>query len=228
TGAAGACRRAPSSFSIHLSRCGRLQGANQSGTLRRWRRTAVSSHRQAENTSVGDRMRSPALLLPAIVSLGCALLPVALAAQRAEPRAALGVVDESRPPEPPSRVFEAAKGASLSSLAALGEAASEAGDRLRAVAEWNARGAVPRRNGFDRELPAPVAVDLGGDLLARPDGGYRGGILARRAGDLVWGAQVSVAGAFRLRLHLDRVHLPAGARLWVYGADGLSSRPFGA
>ncbi|HXO20840.1 MAG TPA: hypothetical protein VOA87_13060 [Thermoanaerobaculia bacterium] len=173
-------------------------------------------------------MRSPALLLPAIVSLGCALLPVALAAQRAEPRAALGVVDESRPPEPPSRVFEAAKGASLSSLAALGEAASEAGDRLRAVAEWNARGAVPRRNGFDRELPAPVAVDLGGDLLARPDGGYRGGILARRAGDLVWGAQVSVAGAFRLRLHLDRVHLPAGARLWVYGADGLSSRPFGA
>jgi hypothetical protein len=49
---------------------------------------------------------------------------------------------------------------------------------------------------------------------------------ASSANARVWGTRVRVAGAWRLRLHLEKVSLPAGTRLWVWGA-GEEPRPFG-
>jgi lysyl endopeptidase len=55
-----------------------------------------------------------------------------------------------------------------------------------------------------------------------------GGVLAQTSfSTLAWGGKVRVGGAYRLRLHLSRVALPAGARLWVHGA-GRTVGPFGA
>ncbi len=143
-------------------------------------------------------------------------LAAPLAAQRIAPAEARGVVDESARPAPPLRLFEAAGGRPLAVLPA---AASAAAASVRAMQAWNAGRNLPRRNGFARPLPAPQEVLLTGG--SAPSAGERvaGGVLRADAGDLVWATQVRVEGAWRLRLHLDRVHLPAGARLWVYGEE---------
>jgi len=117
----------------------------------------------------------------------------------------------------------------LAPLAELGAAALEAPDRIAALRAWNESHHVPLHNGFERPLPAPRTVELTAGLVAR--GAvveHAGGLVVATALDKVaWGATVRVADAFRLRLHLSRVSLPAGARLWVTGA-GHTAGPFGA
>jgi hypothetical protein len=110
-------------------------------------------------------------------------------------------------------------------LAQLPAAAVGARDELAAVDAWNAAGRRPAKNGFRRRLPLPQRVRLSG---APESGSWDGGALARRAGgELVWGARVDVANAYRLRLHLTGVALPAGTRIWIWG-DGETRGPFGA
>ncbi|HEY0781464.1 MAG TPA: hypothetical protein VGE98_03350, partial [Thermoanaerobaculia bacterium] len=72
-------------------------------------------------------------------------------------------------------------------------------------------------NGFARDLEAPVAVALDVAQPAPAAGAFR-----KLAHSLVWGGEVRVDSAYRLRLHLADVHLPAGTRLWIYGEDGLA------
>ncbi len=148
--------------------------------------------------------------------LGGALLAAPLAAQQIAPREALGVVDERSLPAPPSHLFESSGANPLASLPAAAQAAEGS---LREMQAWNAAGGLPRRNGFARDLPRVQDVALSRAALSA--GASPGSALSRdAAGDLIWASQVRVAEAWRLRLHLDRVHLPAGARLWVYGGEG--------
>lgn len=103
---------------------------------------------------------------------------------------------------------------SQAAQATLRRAAEGALDRLDAMTLRNLSGALPLQNGFARSLPSPVRMLASAVSSAVP------------AGSRVWGTRVRVAGAWRLRLHLERVNLPAGTRLWVWGA-GEAPRPFG-
>jgi|HubBroStandDraft_3_1064219.scaffolds.fasta_scaffold01386_4 hypothetical protein len=142
------------------------------------------------------------------------ILPGSLSAQRAEPRYLPQPVGE-----PAAKALASPSPALVQALAAtagvgLRGAREGAADQLAAMAAWNARGGRPTQIGFARRLPAPLEL--------RPE--------PSRAGLQIWGAKVRVPQASRLRLHLEGVTLPAGARLWVWGAAGPgdSPRPFGA
>lgn len=113
-------------------------------------------------------------------------------------------------------------------LAELLAADPQAQARLAELRAWNQARRVPLRNGFDRALPAPAAVQLAAEQLDTPLAEHAGGMVAQPTFDrLAWGAAVRVERAWRLRLHLARVHLPQGTRLWVHG-EGESAGPFGA
>jgi hypothetical protein len=116
----------------------------------------------------------------------------------------------------------------LAPLAELGDAAVEAPDRIAALRAWNEGRHLPLHNGFERPLPAPRRVELSAGLVAANSvAEHAGGLAVQTAFDkLAWGATVRVANAFRLRLHLSRASLPAGARLWITGA-GHTVGPFG-
>lgn len=105
---------------------------------------------------------------------------------------------------PPLRLVQAA--------AELRRAAEGALDRMDAMTLRNLSGSLPVQNGFSRPLPSPVRMRLA--------------TAASSTDARVWGTRVRVAGAWRLRLHLEKVSLPAGTRLWVWGA-GEEPRPFG-
>jgi len=130
-------------------------------------------------------------------------VPAPLALRQAEP--------------PPLRIAERSSSEPMMSLPAAQVAAH---DQLSALEQWNAAGRLPVRNGFSRPLAESHRVELDARSEAaarvrRADGGW----LARTPdGDLVWGTQVAVDQAARLRLHLTDVHLPPATRFWVYAA----------
>lgn len=127
-------------------------------------------------------------------------------------------------PDPPARIAESFGVAPLAELAAARDGAP---DELRALVAHNRSGGRPLQNGFSRPLPVPRRVRFDGSM-AGAAGRHDGGAFLRSGGArAVWGAEVRVEEAHRLRLHLDNVRLPAGTRLWVYGRDGVASRPFG-
>ncbi|HXO26890.1 MAG TPA: hypothetical protein VOA80_06075 [Thermoanaerobaculia bacterium] len=116
----------------------------------------------------------------------------------------------------------------LAPLAELGNAATAAPDRIEKMRTWNEGHHRPLHNGFERPLPAPRQVELSAGLVAAGSvAEHAGGLAIQSAFDkLAWGGMVRVANAFRLRLHLSGVKLPAGARLWVTGG-GQTVGPFG-
>jgi lysyl endopeptidase len=127
------------------------------------------------------------------------------------------------------RALRLAETASIEPLAVLRPASEGAADQLDAIAAWNRSGGEPEKNGFARPLPIPKSVRFTRDLLVRQPAKLAGGaLLAPPSGGLVWGAELRVAGARRLRLHLADVRLPAGTRLWVSGEDGREEVPFEA
>jgi hypothetical protein len=114
-------------------------------------------------------------------------------------------------------------------LHALPPASAGASDLLASLRAWNAAGRLPLRNGITRTLASPAAVRLSGLQAAVPPAAPRpfaGGLLAAGAGELTWGTRVTVKDAYRLRLHLADVHLPAGTRMWVQAPSG-TPREFG-
>ena len=127
--------------------------------------------------------------------------------------------------EPPARVAE---GFGVAPMASLADARSGAADQLSALEAWNRSGRLPLRVGIVRPLPLSRTVPFTPDLATRAAGPLAGGAFVRASGGTtVWGGAVTVADAYRLRLHLADVYLPAGARLWVYGDDGAAEGPFG-
>jgi hypothetical protein len=116
----------------------------------------------------------------------------------------------------------------LAPLGELGDATIEAPAHLEALRAWNEAGHLPVHNGFERPLPAVRRIELTTGLVAvNPVAEHAGGLAVMTALDKVaWGGKVRVANAWRLRLHLSGVALPAGARLWVHGS-GHTTGPFG-
>jgi lysyl endopeptidase len=119
------------------------------------------------------------------------------------------------------RALRLADRSGVEPLAVLQEARIAARERLEAIAAWNRAGRRPMKDGFARPLAVPQPVRFTGDLLVRQPGRLAGGaLLLPPSGGLVWGSEVQVEGAYRLRLHLSDVRLPRGARMWVYGENG--------
>ncbi|HSL85056.1 MAG TPA: hypothetical protein VLF66_19955, partial [Thermoanaerobaculia bacterium] len=125
---------------------------------------------------------------------------------------------------PPLRLAEAQE---VPFLAELRPAREGAVDQIAAVAAFNQATTCKRKNGFSRPLPLDRAVRLDGSLLTQAAGTSSGGAFVRSADGVVWGAQVRVEDAWRVRLHLSDVHLPRDARMWVYGEGGSAAGPFG-
>lgn len=172
--------------------------------------------------------RASKSLLPflAVAVLLAALAPAGLAAQSvdilvAPPSAAL----QAGPSGPPLRIAERF---GVEPLATLAEAAVAAREEIEAVMEWNAAGRRPMKDGFVRPLPLPRLVAFPESVTTSPASLHAGGALVRHARDtVVWGAEIRVEGAHRLRAHLDDVRLPEGVRLWVYGQGDEAAGPFG-
>jgi len=121
-----------------------------------------------------------------------------------------------------------AERAGVSPLATLTDAVRGAGDQLAALRAWNESGRRPLQSGFVRSLPLDHLVRFDGDLPVGA-GPHDGGLLVRAGGTrLVWGGEVVVDKAFRIKLHLRNVDLPSDSRLWVYGEDGQAKGPFGS
>ncbi len=151
----------------------------------------------------------------------------AVAAERTEmPPAQLSILHaRSEQAPPPLRLAERFGVAPLASLA---EASAGAGDQLEALRSWNRSGHLPLRTGFVRPLPLPSEVRFTAGSLSDAAGLFAGGALVRTSPDtVVWGAEVDVANAYRLKLHLGAADLPEGARLWVYDESGDAKGPFG-
>ena len=108
----------------------------------------------------------------------------------------------------------------LRPLGILRTAAEGAVDELEAMRAWNRAGQVPPRNGFVRPLPLGERVRVSEFRL-------RSSPQASTSGELVWAGRIEVAGAHRLRIHLEDVQLPSGSQLWISGGGGETVGPFG-
>ncbi len=169
-----------------------------------------------------------ALSLAAVLALALGLLLPALGWSQSAPLAPVpeAMTRALTSAEPPARVAE---GFGVAPMASLADARTGAADQLAALEAWNRAGRLPIRDGIVRPLPVVRAVTFGPALASQAAGLHAGGAFVQaNAGSTVWGAAVTVDGAWRLRLHLADLHLPAGARLWVYGDDGETAGPFGA
>ncbi|MFL6201721.1 MAG: trypsin-like peptidase domain-containing protein [Thermoanaerobaculia bacterium] len=141
--------------------------------------------------------------------LAVLLLSVPAAAETVPPLILPELAEPAMASPPPLRLAESQ---AVQAGATLRRAAEGALDRMDAMTLRNLSGALPVQNGFARPLPSPVRLRLAAAVSS--------------ANARVWGTRVRVAGAWRLRLHLEKVSLPAGTRLWVWGA-GEEPRPFG-
>lgn len=150
-------------------------------------------------------MRRFALLVVVVVAA------VPLYAQSAMPEFSRDPVGVKQYPAAP-RVLQAQ---AVAPAAMLGPADAA---ELAEVLDWNASGRLPMKNGFTRAFAERLDVHLVGSLASK--GGpasHAGGVVAESARGLVWSATFKIENAHRVRLHLENVHLPEGAVLWVYG-----------
>jgi lysyl endopeptidase len=108
--------------------------------------------------------------------------------------------------------------AQIPSAVTLQPAAEEIPEQLEAMREWNAARRQPARNGVIRTIGETMAVRLGG-VSTQSNAAGRGVTAATDTGT-AWGTSLTVRNAKRLRAHLQKVELPAGATLWVYGTTG--------
>ena len=91
--------------------------------------------------------------------------------------------------------------------------------RIEALNRWNAEDRQPPRVGFVRALEMPHHVSLAPDPAADA-----AGVVEKTPDALVWASRVEVERAYRLRLRLSEVELPANAELWVQGDQSDATR----
>ncbi len=107
----------------------------------------------------------------------------------------------------------------MTPIRTLPKATEGAVDQIDALREWNAAHRLPTKVGFQRPIPLPLHMRL--DAATRAAGSFRragdGFVAESPAGGLSWGTHVRVDRAYRLRLHLSGLALPAGSRMWVWG-----------
>ncbi len=125
--------------------------------------------------------------------------------------------------QPPMRLAESL---SLEPVAVLRPASEGAGDQIAAMTARNAAGARPVQIGFSRPLSQPLGMRITASDAARFQR-HGGGFLAESFdGRRVWGTHLQVTGAWRVRLHLEKVSLPEGTRMWIWSL-GRQPREFG-
>ncbi len=118
----------------------------------------------------------------------------------------------------------------IAPLAELAPAFAAEAVRVAEIATWNREHPELLKEGFTRPLAESRAVSLDESTInaAKIREDVSGGRLAESGtGSVVWTASVRVGEAHRFRLHLSGVELPKGARIWVYGADGIARGPVG-
>jgi lysyl endopeptidase len=171
--------------------------------------------------------RTPDVLKLLPLSLGLFLLGDVAGAQSMQPLL-FAPTSQLRPSTPPP--LRLAERAGVQPLAVLEPALQAARAKVDQLIRWNRAGKLPVRNGLARDLPATRRVSFGPEPFApgRVAGEHDGGLVERTAaGEVVWGAEVRVAAAYGLRLHLADINLPEETLLWVYGESGDSVGPFG-
>ncbi len=87
--------------------------------------------------------------------------------------------------------------------------------RIEALNRWNAEDRQPSQVGFVRPLEMPRHVSLAPDPA-----NDAAGVVEKTPDAVVWASRVEVERAYRLRLRLSEVKLPANAELWVQGNQG--------
>jgi hypothetical protein len=139
------------------------------------------------------------------------------AVDRVEPLAvseAVGVVNRGSAP----RIAQASGADPIVTIAAADEVVPE---QIEAMRQWNAEGHTPPKNGFTRTVGGALQVRIGGNTggVATQSTGI-GKITKNSSGNTIWSGSVRVDRAYRFRVHLRNVVVPAGTTFWVYGADG--------
>jgi hypothetical protein len=166
-------------------------------------------------------LRKPSSL--SLVLLTIILIGMSGTASAEESEAQLAFIEPSRPEVAPERMIE---------KSGIGPAAvlTAADDGLvHPITAWNVAGNVPLRNGVERALPEPISVSLSKAARGAKSATLAGGVIARSASDdaTIWGVSIRTEKAWRTRVRLDDVRLPAGTLMWVYGLDGETVGPFG-
>jgi hypothetical protein len=116
------------------------------------------------------------------------------------------------------RVAQAIAAEPVVTLASADEVEPESVDALR---QWNAEGRTPAKNGFTRNIGGALPVRIGGGTDGVATQSARiGRVTKTAAGNLLWSGSVRVERAYRFRVHLRNVVVPAGTTFWVYGTQG--------
>ncbi len=130
-------------------------------------------------------------------------------------RDAIGVRSMAAAP----RIAERAAAQPLVTLAAARDVMPE---ELEGIRQWNDERRTPTKIGFTRSIGEPVQVRIGRpeDVSAMSVTAGGGVIAASERGTLIWSGSVRVAGAHRMRIHLQNVNVPPGTTFWAYGTTG--------
>jgi hypothetical protein len=142
------------------------------------------------------------------------LLAAQVSAQRIEPAFHRQAVGEKQYPDPP----RLSQRADVVPAFVLSAATRSVPEEIAAIEQWNRERRLPSKNGFTRRFPETLQITLGQAAVAK-DGVARlgGGVVSASERGIVWSGSFVVEESYRLRLHLQNVHLPAGAVLWVWG-----------
>lgn len=149
-----------------------------------------------------------------LMALAAALLSVSLFAQSVDPLFVRDAIGMKRSPAAP-RLAENAK---IAAALVLPAAVSAVPEEIDAVRAWNKAGNRPAKNGFSRRFSEALSVKIGAAASSKEGvTPLARGILSSSKNGVIWSGVVHVAGAYRIRLHLENVKLPEGAVLWAYG-----------
>jgi lysyl endopeptidase len=145
-------------------------------------------------------------------------LSVSLVAEEVKPqfvRDAVGVKSYASAPRLAERL-------AIRPAITLGASSEIVPEEIEAIETWNRELREPAKNGFTRPLPDPISVRISdpGDAKAAGAAYGRGAIGLSDRGSILWSCSVEVRRAYRFRLHLTNVELPANTTLWIYGSDG--------
>lgn len=156
----------------------------------------------------------------AVLAISLLLAVGVFAADRVEPLFVPNAIGEVHRAPAPRLAMSGASEA----LVTLGAADEVVPEEVEAVHVWNREGRTPMKNGFTRSLGGALAVRIGGgDGSVQSESRGAGRVAKTSAGSLVWSGSVRVERAFRFRIHLRDVNVPAGTTFWVYGADGVET-----
>lgn len=115
-----------------------------------------------------------------------------------------------------------ATAANLEPVVTLIAADHDVPEAVLELREWNREGRTPAKNGFTRGIGGALQVRIGGasNNSVASQSAHIGRVTTTASGNLLWSGSVRVDRAYRFRVHLRNVVVPAGTTFWVYGSEG--------